>query len=260
MWRLCCEHSGASPILPSRLPACRTCLQNRRRSVLSHDSFWIQLASNATSSKTYRADQPFHLASSGRSARSHSSQALVSMTHRHISGLLWAKHCARPSSIPQGRPRGVKLLGLQYEASVARAIPGAKAGQWFEFADVNGLGWCQPDVLLAPWPGGPIVVVECKLSDVPESITQISALYRPVVCSALGRPVFGLRIAKYLRPDSGQVVRSLGEAFAVWERAPLALPLLHWSGRLASALVPPPPEPTRQAFRGACLGQARVVA
>lgn len=134
---------------------------------------------------------------------------------RTINRLKWAKALSeRPSCIPLGRPRGVKGLGLRYERSLARALPAALPGQWFEFEDSAGRGFCQTDLLL-PY-NGKIGVLEVKLSYTREAEDELRGLYVPVVRKALGREVFGLVVCKNLRPGApgvrGELVQALEEA------------------------------------------------
>ena len=62
------------------------------------------------------------------------------MTHRIIDGLDFAGPCVRPATIPIGRPRGVKALGVRYEKSLAEAIPFATRGQWWSSTTRTGSG------------------------------------------------------------------------------------------------------------------------
>src|SRR5436190_8478559 len=91
----------------------------------------------------------------------------------------WARPCLRPACIPKSRLKGAKADGLRYEKLVAKAIPEAKHGPWYEFCDVNGPGYCQPDlVVISP---RMVLVLECKLSNYFEGLQQIERLYKPVL-------------------------------------------------------------------------------
>lgn len=133
---------------------------------------------------------------------------------RRISGLIWAHACARPSCIPVGRPRGVKASGLRYETALQGQIPGSIRGQWFQFCDRNGLGYCQTDLLMG-WEGH-ACVLECKYSWTQEGHDQLEFLYLPVVREAVQRPVLGLQVCRRLVPAVAQagvqVCSSLEEA------------------------------------------------
>lgn len=122
-------------------------------------------------------------------------------------------------------------MGLQYERKLAKAIPGSTHGQWFEFWDDNGRGWCQPDLLFRTLDG--IFILECKLTDVAGAQAQLDRLYRPVVAQAydtrLGS-VYGIVVTRHLTQNTNprRVVATLSAAVE------LALsgttPILHWLG------------------------------
>ena len=102
-------------------------------------------------------------------------------------------------------------------------------GIWFSFVDANGLGYCQPDVLLGL--DGQVVVLECKLTEVDEARKQLAYLYLPVVAKALGKPTKGIVVVRHLTRESNpsNVCTSLGEAL---KRATSEYyPTLHWIGR-----------------------------
>lgn len=104
--------------------------------------------------------------------------------------------------------------------------PGWIAGQWFEYCDRNGRGFCQPDFIQLSHQG--VLILECKLTDTPEALTQLTELYYPVVSEALGMAVRGIVVVKNLTnlSDRARVCGSLAEALA----RP-GIPLLHWLGR-----------------------------
>lgn len=145
--------------------------------------------------------------------------------HRVISGLKWARALdERPASIPVGRARGAKRHGVKYERDFAKALPAATHGQWFEFWDANGRGFCQADFLLRV--GEIIVVLECKYTWVPGAKFQISQLYAPVVQAAFGAKTVGIVVCKHLVPEAPKSVPGLEEAIrlAVSGRESV----LHW--------------------------------
>lgn len=131
---------------------------------------------------------------------------------RQIDALAWARPCQRPIGIPVGRPRGAKLAGIRYERSLANALPAAKHGQWFEFEDWNGRGFCQPDLLLGC--DGICWVLEVKYSWTIDGHRQLEGLYLPVVARAIDRPVHGLVVCRRLTEGMKgvRVARSLDEA------------------------------------------------
>lgn len=132
--------------------------------------------------------------------------------HRVISGLKWARGLeARPSVIPVGRPRGAKRHGVKYERDFAKALgPVAWHGKWFEFMDVNGHGWCQPDFVLRV--GDSLIVLEAKYTWVPEGHSQIDQLYKPVLEGAFGLRVSGIVVCKNLTKEAPMATDSLADA------------------------------------------------
>lgn len=139
------------------------------------------------------------------------------MSHRQVRGLIWARRAERPTGLPHGRARGAKAAGLRYEAGLARALPDALHGQWFQFQDERGLGWCQPDLLFEE--SG--LILEAKYTWVPEGHSQLESLYLPVVGRALQRRVFGLVVCRALPgklPPGVTLVHSLAEGRSVASR------------------------------------------
>lgn len=155
---------------------------------------------------------------------------------RVIQGLIWAKGVPRPASIPVSRGRGVKALGRAYERKVAKALPDAKHGQWFQFLDVNGLGHCQTDLILLT---DPIWVLEVKLTDVDGAREQLEKLYFPVVSHVFKRAVRGAVVVKHLSGASrgGKIVENFDQATAL-----PGIPIIHWRGigPLSPLLTPAP--------------------
>lgn len=131
---------------------------------------------------------------------------------RQIVGLQKAEPCERPKTIPVGRPRGAKAAGLRYERSLAKAMPAAKHGQWFQFQDRAGDGCCQTDLLLGS--DGACFVIEAKYTWTLEGHEQLERLYLPVVGMALARPCFGIVVARRLLSQMPGIVvaNSLGQA------------------------------------------------
>lgn len=146
--------------------------------------------------------------------------------HRIVRGLVWASPAERPD-LPKSRPWGTKALGLQYERRVAKALPRAKHGPWYEFRDEDGRGVCQPDLVLLL--AKLVLVIECKLSDTLAGESQLKDLYLPVCALAHSRPAFGLVICKHVKPWSTQVCGSLEEALHALSGT--SVPRLHWLGR-----------------------------
>ena len=147
--------------------------------------------------------------------------------HRKVSGLLSASPIARPKCIPRSRPRGVRALGLRFERALARALPTATHGQWWEYEDSDGHGYCQTDILL-PWDGG-FAILECKLTDTEAAREQLEELYLPVVRKALRKPVTGIIVTRHLTrtSDLSKVHDSLGLALIA---SRTRIPVFHWLG------------------------------
>lgn len=155
---------------------------------------------------------------------------------RQVVRLQWAKPCERPSVLPKRKVdyRNPKAVGLRFERKVGLAIKELRLGptlqgQWFEFTDANGHGYCQPDVIVEL--PDMDVIFECKLTDVEEAQSQLEGLYVPVVSRAFRRPARGVIVARYLTclrsPD--RVVDSVQAALGA-DPAWLC-PILHWIGR-----------------------------
>lgn len=148
--------------------------------------------------------------------------------YRVIEGLLSARASDRPQGMPKSRARGAKAAGLRYERELARALPQAKHGQWWQFVDRNGPGYCQTDLLLKTELG--LFVLEVKYTWTLAGHGQLSKLYRPVVEKALGQPVGLVQVCKKLLPETPrQTIRlSLKEALAL--AASGAPAVLSWIG------------------------------
>ncbi len=147
---------------------------------------------------------------------------------RTVLGLISAQPCLRPACIPRSRPRGKKAAGLRYERELARGLAGAKHGQWFEYLDAHGPGYCQPDILLETGLG--IAVLESKYTWTPVGHRQIAQLYKPVVEAVYRKRVFGIVVCKVLTgatpPD--WVCRDL--ATAIGRACDGSPTVLHWIG------------------------------
>lgn len=136
---------------------------------------------------------------------------------------------SKPRGIPAPRrQRGTRALGLAYERKLARALPNCLHNPWFLYEDAAGRGYCCVDVL-ASWRGAP-VVLECKLTNVPEALTQLRELYLPVVSLAFRAPARGVIVVKHathVRSAGLPLCTSLEEAL---ELPPEPIPALHWLG------------------------------
>lgn len=151
-------------------------------------------------------------------------------SHRVIEGLAWARPLpARPSVIPGAkRLRGTKALGIRFEKTVSKALgPLAHHGQWFEFWDKNGRGFCQPDIVFSCQ--GNVYVLEVKLTDIEKASAQLTELYLPVVSMALGTPARGIIVTKYLTRTTPKnlIADCLKSAIAQTQKT---IPILHYIG------------------------------
>lgn len=144
----------------------------------------------------------------------------------------------KPSCIPIGRPRGVKAQGVRYERAVASALlarwpkAGISAGPWYEFGDLNGRGYCQPDVTVYSASLDAYIVCECKLTNYNAALADLNTLYVPVLRAAHGTDVFPLIILRHL--SSEVPPRSVFESFsaALYAAPKMKVPpVFHWLGR-----------------------------
>jgi hypothetical protein len=153
--------------------------------------------------------------------------------HRRIDGLKYAAAVAgRPNCIPLSKPRGVKALGLAFERKLARALPSSIHGQWFEFEDALGFGYCQTDIIMPFLSKGFIAVIEVKYTLVPGAHSKLSGLYLPVVQAAFNMPAAGVVVVKNLDPRfrRGRIYTSLIDAAEA--ALDVGYPtLLQWSGQ-----------------------------
>jgi hypothetical protein len=125
--------------------------------------------------------------------------------------------------------RGTKAKGLKFERDIAKLLgPLAHHGQWFEFWDANGRGYCQPDIVFQT--GGNIYILEVKLTNILEAMEQLYGLYIPVVSKALGQTARGIIVARHLIQvgDMNRVVDSLAGAV---EKTQEVIPILHYIGK-----------------------------
>ena len=82
------------------------------------------------------------------------------MSHCRVVGIMSAVEGTGPGYGP-GRPRGAKAAGHRYEAKLAAALPGFRRGVWWRYLDVNGVGWCQTDLVSVGVRA--VLVLEAKL-------------------------------------------------------------------------------------------------
>lgn len=119
---------------------------------------------------------------------------------RQVVGLKTATLLAeRPSCIPLSRPRGAKAAGLRFEKALASHLKGCLHGQWFEYEDFNGFGYCQSDIIFSFLPSY-LCIIEAKYTFVPGAHAKLANLYIPIISKALKAPCCGVVIVKNLDP------------------------------------------------------------
>lgn len=158
---------------------------------------------------------------------------------RVIKGLKWVKELDnRPNCIPKSQVRGIKRVGLTYEGCAGKAIErvfggvsSVKRGKWFSFEDFNGLGYCQPDIIVDF--RDYTLVCECKLTETKKGRDQINVLYRPILEFLLEKPVKGVVIARHLtrETDKELICGGMGEVLERLKEKNFVIPTLHWLGR-----------------------------
>ena len=149
-----------------------------------------------------------------------------------LKNIIYAAPCLRPKFIPiPKRLRGAKRLGIAYEKALAKAIPAATHGQWFEYRGIDGPGWCQTDLLLES--ERRVVVVEIKLTDLLAARLQLNSLYLPVLRAAFPEKsihaIIALRHVTNV-PEDVQIHDKFSEAlWAARDSSPA--PVFHWLGK-----------------------------
>lgn len=161
------------------------------------------------------------------------------MSVRIISGLKFANTCGVPQHANGvHRPRGAKAHGVRYENLLAKGVPLARHGQWFQFIDRDGHGTCQTDLLLE-FPEL-VVVLEAKYTWTIMGHVQVERLYKPVVEKAFGKPCVGLVVCKALRDEcemgGAMVVHRLMDALAWCQKKRT---VMHWLGEAPFLKIDP---------------------
>ena len=149
------------------------------------------------------------------------------MTHRIVDGLTWAAETGRPSGLPVTRPRGSKGAGLRYEKEISKALGREMIrGQWWEFRDKNGYGYCQTDLFRE---GDRFcLVLETKYTWCPEGHSQLELLYRPVVEFVTRKPMLGIQVCRALKPDMPGEIKIVNDLQSAIEVAKMGrLSVLH---------------------------------
>lgn len=122
-----------------------------------------------------------------------------SRSHR-ISGLMSAHLSAVPARQPPTRRKGAYGNGLRYEKRVGGELlrqfgrERVTLGPWYRFVDLDGIGNCQPDAIVAFDDFD--LIVEAKSSHTRAAWQQLVQLYHPVVTKASGRPALLLEMTR----------------------------------------------------------------
>lgn len=106
-----------------------------------------------------------------------------------VKGCSWAKVCDTPqfAQNAKGGIKGAKKRGLLYQEKVVRKLEDRHEDWvgvpelWFKFKDFYGERYAQTDWIGINVELGRIVIVEVKLSRVPNAWWQLNRLYRPLV-------------------------------------------------------------------------------
>lgn len=152
---------------------------------------------------------------------------------RTIIGLEWARQLPdRPTNIPKSRPRGTKADGLRYERALAKAllVHGFQHGLWFEFKDLNGYGYCSPDLIRVD--RDCVIVIEAKLTDGLAARHQLKNLYIPVLGMVFQKPVAPVVALRHVTYEvTSELHDSITEALATVCTRQWPPSVLHWLGR-----------------------------
>ena len=91
---------------------------------------------------------------------------------------------------------------------------------WFEYEDFYGHHICSPDFILHQ--KDQLIIVEVKLTWVPEARGKLESLYQPVIEKALGTKTTSLIICKIMAPNAGSPQSQFSKALNSPNK------LLHW--------------------------------
>lgn len=140
---------------------------------------------------------------------------------RELVDLEWAR-LVDPPSLYKKPPKlkGVKAKGRTYERTVGRRLKDRCAsgelpaqlvsGQWFNFCDANGYGYCQTDYYLIC--EGFIILLECKLTQTDFAETQMRKLYEPILRKVYGLPVVVVQVFKNIRYHPAAQIKDILDA------------------------------------------------
>lgn len=129
-------------------------------------------------------------------------------SHRIIQNLMSASLCKNPPSLIASKKKlkGSAARGLAFQRKVGKRLKQLialeelfgilKDGEWYEFIDQEGIGFCQPDFELH-YPDH-IVCIECKLTQTPNAHLQVAELYKPVLQRVYQKKVFAIQATPML--------------------------------------------------------------
>lgn len=140
-----------------------------------------------------------------------------------------AELCANPPFFKKRIKKGTRREGLKYEEDLAKALPGCAHGIWFKYWNDNGVGYCQPDIMITR--NGVVIVLEAKRTDCEYARHQLGRMYLPVVRFVYEKPALGIVVAKFTSSEtrSSSVVNNLQDALYLANRG--VIPTLHWLGQ-----------------------------
>lgn len=82
-------------------------------------------------------------------------------------------------------------------------------GQWFNFVDDNGFGYCQPDALLETKDF--VFILECKLTYTDWAWPQLRKLYKPIVEHVFQKPTITIQVCKNMYFVPNNLINCLSE-------------------------------------------------
>lgn len=144
----------------------------------------------------------------------------------------FAAPCLKPPFIPSPkRLKGAKGLGVAFERRLAKEIPRATHGQWFNYLKDDEPHWCQTDILLEG--AKTVCVIEVKLTNFQEARLQLQDLYCPVLRAAYpAKEVFSLVALRHVGnvPSEVPIFDQLSCAIEA-ARSQHKLVVFHWLGK-----------------------------
>lgn len=151
--------------------------------------------------------------------------------------LIYAKKVPRPEFIPpviRKNLTNVARLGLSYENSVFKNLRknhpelNIQHNPFYEYQfRGNRPCWCSPDLVIDL--GNLVVIIEVKLTWVPDAANKLRNIYCPVVRRVLQKPAIGVVVCKNLVENAPREVSSISDALATGADCVVYWPDCHWS-------------------------------